>query len=217
LILDLVGVRQFRVFLFTLTYTVLTAIFLLLDAIFPYNELGPLQSFVPMLLAVATSIITVTKILSVTSFGNTMLINAGGTVKALVVYWPSAGVDSFLIFTGIAVAFLLKQKIGGLKLVLYTALGALGTIFVNIIRIVLLAYYTAYYPPQGFQGFHDVIGEVLFLPWLVAFMIVVHYVERHFAKASKLPSEKLDTTRLPSSLAVICTPAERGRVAHPGD
>jgi thaumarchaeosortase len=183
LIVDLTGLRQFRAFLFTLTYTTLTALVLLLDAIFPYDELGPLQSIVPVLVSIATGIMKTINLVDITSFGNTMLINAGGTVKALVVYWPSAGVHSFLIFTGIAVAFLLKQRIGGLRFVVYTVLGALGTISVNIIRIILLAYYTAYYPPQSFQSFHDVIGEILFLPWLVAFMLIVHYAERHFIRA----------------------------------
>ena len=183
LIADLTGFKQLRVFLFTLTYATLTALVLLLDAIFPYDELGPLQSVVPVLVSIATGIMKALNLVNITSFGNTMLINAGGTVRALVVYWPSAGVHSFLIFTGIAVAFLLKQKIGGLKFAVYAVLGALGTISVNIMRIVLLAYYTAYYPPQYFQSFHDVIGEILFLPWLVAFMLIVHYAEKHSNRA----------------------------------
>jgi thaumarchaeosortase len=209
LIVDLAGPRQFRAFLFTLTYTILTALFFLLDAILPYDELGPLQSFVPVLVAFAAAVMKATKIVSVTSVGNTLLINAGGTVKALVVYWPSAGVDSFLIFTGIAIAFLLKQRIGGIKLVLYTILGALGTISVNILRIILLAYYTVYYPAQSFQSFHDIIGEILFLPWLVVFMIIVHYVEKHLAKTRKLPPENSNVTQPPSSPAVACAPAGR--------
>ena len=182
LIVSLTGVKQLRVFLFTLTYTMLTAVVLLLDAIFPYDELGPLQSIVPVLVSVATAIMKATNLVNLTSFGNVMLINAGGTLKALIVYWPSAGVHSFLIFTGIAVAFLLKQKIGGTRFVIYTVFGALGTISMNVVRIVLLAYYSAYYPAEYFQNFHAVIGEILFLPWLIAFMIIVHYSERHFRR-----------------------------------
>ncbi len=178
LILSVAGARQFRGFLFTLTYTALTAIVLLLDAVFPYDELGPLQSVVPVLVSVATGIMRATSLVSLTSFGNTMVINANGTARALVVYWPSAGVHSFLIFTGIAIAFLLKQRIGGIRFLIYAVLGAFGTISVNVIRIILLAYYTAYYPAQYFQSFHDVIGEILFLPWLVTFMLIVHYSER---------------------------------------
>jgi thaumarchaeosortase len=90
------------------------------------------------------------------------------------------------------VAFLLKQKIGGLKFVVYTVLGALGTISVNIVRIILLAYYAAYYPPQYFQSFHDVIGEILFLPWLVAFMLIVHFAEKRFNMAK--PSSPLTSS-----------------------
>jgi len=198
LLADLVGFGQFRAFLFTLTYTVLTAVVLLLDAIFPYDELGPLQSVVPLLVSAATWIMKTTGLVSLTSSGNTMLINAGGTVKALVVYWPSAGVHSFLIFTGIAVAFLLKQRIGGIRLIIYTALGALGTISVNVIRIVLLAYYTAYYPAQNFQSFHDVIGEILFLPWLVAFMIIIHYTERRLNRSKKRSAVPAPVTQLPA-------------------
>jgi thaumarchaeosortase len=199
LIIDLTGLRQFRVFLFTLTYTTLTALVLLLDAVFPYDELGPLQSVVPVLVSIATGVMKTFNIVNITSFGNTMLINAGGTVKALVVYWPSAGVHSFLIFTGIAVAFLLKQKIGGPRFMVYTVLGALGTISVNIVRIVLLAYYTAYYPAQYFQSFHDVIGEILFLPWLVAFMVIVHYAERRFnAKRPSMPSGIIQAFQQPT-------------------
>jgi len=189
LIFDLAGFKQLRAFLFTLTYTTLTALVLLLDAIFPYNELGPLQSIVPVLVSTATGLMKAINLVNVTSYGNTMLINAGGSVKALVVYWPSAGVDSLLIFTGIDIAFLLKQRIRGIRFVIYTVLGALGTVSVNVVRIMLLAYYTAYYPAQYFQSFHDVIGEILFLPWLIGFMLIVHYAEKHFrVKKSTAPS-----------------------------
>jgi thaumarchaeosortase len=185
LITDLTVARQFKTFLFTLTYTILTALLFLLDAVFPYDELGPLQSFVPLLIFAATSILKATRLVNLTSFGNTMIITSRASVQVLVVYWPSAGVDSFLIFTGIAIAFLIKQRIGGIRLFIYTALGALGTISVNVLRIVLLAYYAAYYPPQDFQSFHYVIGELLFLPWLVAFMFIVHYTEGRLARPRK--------------------------------
>jgi len=185
IVIFMAGLKQLRTFAFTSTYLVLTAIVLFADALFPYDQLGALQSVVPFLVSVATSVAQSLHLVNMTSFGNTMLVDSGGTPKALIVFWPSAGVHSVLIFTGIAVAFLLKRRITGFKFLTYAFLGAIGTVCVNIIRIVLLVYCTAYYPPEYFQGFHNVVGETLFIPWLVVFMLIVHYIEMYLRNTHK--------------------------------
>jgi thaumarchaeosortase len=187
ILMALVGVKQLRLFLFTLSYLILTSLILMMDAFFPYDELGALQAIVPFIVSASVGVMQATHIVNATALGNSMLINAGGVTKALVVYWPSAGVHSFLIFTGIAIAYLLKRKIRGIRLLVYAALGTLGTICINILRIVLLAYYTAYYPQGYFQSFHAIIGEILFLPWLIAFMFIVYFVEK------KLPPNEINS------------------------
>ena len=73
--------------------------------------------------------------------------------------------------------------------IIYFVIGILGTIFVNMIRIFSLSVYALKVTtdPEAWEEFHSVAGEIMFLPWLFIFLLVVPAVETKRLK--KLESE----------------------------
>jgi len=63
--------------------------------------------------------------------------------------------------------------------IMYFAIGIAGTIFVNLIRIFSLSVYALKVTtdPHAWEEFHSVAGEIMFLPWLFIFLLVVTAVE----------------------------------------
>lgn len=166
-----------------------TAIILSLDAFFPYDTLGPLQYVVPFLVQANVWLITIfdlgmAKILE----GNTMLLHGEHGSMALKVFWPSAGVHSIIIFSLVIGAFMLKMNIPRQRKAVYFVLGIIGTIGVNLIRIFSLSWYALKVTTDSvaWEEYHKIAGEIMFLPWLFAFILVVILIEsRRLKKLEK--------------------------------
>ena len=62
---------------------------------------------------------------------------------------------------------------------MWFAVGILGTVTVNVVRIFLLSWYALKVTADAekWEEFHSVAGEIMFLPWLFAFIVVVMAVE----------------------------------------
>ncbi len=164
-------------------YLLGSAIILSLDAFFPYNTLGPLQFIVPYLLQfdalIVNTIDTFVDIGSVYTKGNMIILNGHKGSMALQVFWPSAGVHSIIIYTLVMLAFLLKMNISARRKALYFGIGALGTVFVNTLRILALSLYVLLVSADvnSFESFHSVAGEIMFLPWLAGYLFLIMYRE----------------------------------------
>jgi thaumarchaeosortase len=93
-------------------------------------------------------------------------------------------------------AFLIKMRIPRNRKIIYFIIGILGTIFVNMIRIFSLSVYALKVTtdPEAWEEFHSVAGEIMFLPWLFIFLLVVTAVETKRLK--KLESEKSSKNNL---------------------
>jgi len=160
-------------------YAAGTAIILSLDAFFPYDSLGPLQYVVPYLVKIDVFLIGLFHVGHATSNGNVMFLNGDHGPFALQVFWPSAGVHSIIIYSLVMMAFLLKMNIPRNRKIVYFALGVVGTITVNVIRIFSLSVFVLKVSTNvnEFESFHGIAGEIMFLPWLFIFLLIVTYVE----------------------------------------
>lgn len=160
-------------------YAAGTAIILSLDAFFPYDSLGPLQYVVPYLVNLDVFLINTFHLGIAHAHGNMMFLNGDHGPFALQVFWPSAGVHSIIIYSLVMMAFLLKMNIPRNRKAMYYALGVIGTIGVNIIRIFSLSIFVLKVSTNvnEFESFHGIAGEIMFLPWLFIFLLVVTYVE----------------------------------------
>ena len=155
------------------------AIILALDSFFPYDTLGPLQYIVPYLVQTNVWIITVLDLGVATARDNLMFLNGDFGPFALQVFWPSAGVHSVIIYSLVMMAFLIKMNIIRRRKIMYFIIGIAGTIFVNMIRIFSLSVYALKVTtdPEAWEEFHSVAGEIMFLPWLFIFLLIVTAIE----------------------------------------
>jgi len=156
-----------------------TAIILSLDAFFPYDTLGPLQYIVPYFVQANVWVITVLDLGTAIAKDNVMFLRGEHGSMALQVFWPSAGVHSIIIFSLVIGAFMLKLNIPRNRKSMYFVLGIIGTITVNLIRIFSLSWYALKVTtdPVAWEEYHKIAGEIMFLPWLFAFILVVILIE----------------------------------------
>lgn len=173
-------------------YTVGTAIILSLDAFFPYDSLGPLQYVVPYLVKLDVFLITTFNLGIASAHGNIMFLSGDHGPFALQVFWPSAGVHSMIIYSLVMMAFLLKMNIPRNRKAVYFVLGVVGTIGVNVIRILSLSLFVLKVSTNvnEFQSFHGIAGEIMFLPWLFVFLLIVTYIETKRLKKNEVKVAK---------------------------
>ena len=156
-----------------------SAIILSLDAFFPYDSLGPLQYVVPYLVQTNVWLISLFDLGIASARDNIMFLRGDHGPMVLQVFWPSAGVHSIIIYSLVMGAFLLKMNILPYRKFAYFVLGIAGTITVNVIRIFSLSWYALKVTTdaQQWEEFHSVAGEILFLPWLFIFLLIVILIE----------------------------------------
>ena len=89
-------------------------------------------------------------------------------------------------------AFLLKMNIKQNRKFMYFGLGILGTIIINMIRIFSLSVFALKVStnPVEFEEYHSVAGEIMFLPWLFAFLLVVTVIETKRMKKKEASLQK---------------------------
>ena len=164
-----------------------TAIILSLDAFFPEDTLGPLQYIVPYFVQANVWVITVLDLGTAVARDNVMFLRGDHGSMALQVFWPSAGVHSIIIFSLVIGAFMLKLNIPRTRKAIYFVLGIIGTIIVNLIRIFSLSWYALKVTtdPVAWEEYHKIAGEIMFLPWLFAFILVVILIESRRLKQSE--------------------------------
>ena len=169
-----------------------SAIILSLDAFFPYDTLGPLQYFVPHLVQTNVWIINAFELGTATARDNLMFLQGDHGPFALQVFWPSAGVHSVVIYSLVMMAFLLKMNIKQNRKLMYFGLGILGTIVINLIRIFSLSVFALKVStnPVEFEEYHSVAGEIMFLPWLFGFLLVVTIIETKRMKKKEASLQK---------------------------
>jgi len=156
-----------------------SAIILSLDTFFPFDTLGPLQYFVPYLVQTNVWVINALELGLATARDNIMFLQGEHGPFVLQVFWPSAGVHSIIIYSLVMMAFLLKMNIKRNRKAIYFGLGILGTIIINMIRIFSLSIFALKVStnPVEFEEYHSIAGEIMFLPWLFIFLLVVTAIE----------------------------------------
>ncbi len=171
------------------------AIILSLDALFPYDSLGPLQYIVPYLVQTNVWLVTLFDLGTAVANDNVMFLRGDYGSMALRVFWPSAGVHSVIIYSLVMGAFLLKMNIPRKRKSVYFALGIAGTIGVNVIRIFSLSWYAMKVTTDGekWEAFHDIAGGIMFLPWLFVFLFIVMFIETRRLKKSEQIENNITT------------------------
>lgn len=178
-------------------------VFYLLDAFFPYGQIGPLQFWANFIVA-AVGLLAKLFGLPIYGFSNYLTIQGTKGLYRLAVYWPSVGVQSMIIFSVVMLVVAAKLDIPILRKVVYAAVGVLGTIFLNVLRIFAIAYYGYAYATSGQQldAFHNSLGEVVFPIWIVLFIFLILGIENRIAPQPppprRVPASRPSSSRMKS-------------------
>lgn len=161
-------------------------VFYMLDAFFPYGSLGPLQFWANFIVA-GVALLAKLFGLPIYGFTNHLTINGLHGYYRLVVYWPSVGVQSILIYSVVMIVIAAKLQAPFVRKFIYAAVGIAGTILLNVVRIFTISYYGYVYATTGQQldAFHNAIGEVLFPIWIVVFLVLILEIEDRIGSARK--------------------------------
>lgn len=160
-------------------------IILLLDSIFPFDSLGPLQAFVPIILMVNARLVELFALGQVSLMDNILTLYGSKGTFSFAVFWPSAGVHSMLIYSLIMLLFLIKLNTSKMRKFSYFVIGTIMTFIVNTIRIFLLSAYVLLVStdPIRFEAFHAMAGEIVFLPWVMAYVLIVGWREGRYTSS----------------------------------
>ena len=190
-----------------IVYCLGTVVVLFLDATFPYQSLGALAATVPFIVVsivfllgisgvhVAKSPFATAKAPWVYTEGNLLFMN--GRHKGLIVLeinWPCAGILSMLIYMLVVIILMIKLKASLKRKAIYAAVGALGTYFINILRIFLITLAVAY-SNIDLRVFHETIGEVLFVIWIMAYLVTAVGVENAMSRREQASLAKYHLMR----------------------
>jgi thaumarchaeosortase len=172
-----------------LIYTVGMASFLFIDVLLPENTLGPFGYVVPPVLQLVAATLDLFAPGAAHSHGNILMLQSGPNTMNLQVFWPSAGLDGIVIGLLVVFAICVKAGTGWARGSLYLIIGVVGSFLVNVLRLVVLAAYAMSHitNPQAFQAFHSVIGELIFIPWIIAYVVLILRRESRMSTAPARP------------------------------
>jgi thaumarchaeosortase len=188
----LFGLSTIRRVITPIVFSLGMLFFYLLDAFFPYGTIGPLQFWANFIVAAVATLADLVR-LPIYGFSNHLTIVGLHGVFPLVVYWPSVGVQSTLIYSLVMVVIAAKIQAPLVRKLIYSVVGISGTVCLNIVRIFSISLYGYFYATSGEQldAFHNVIGEILFPIWIVVFLMIILSIED---RINPIPKQKLEKT-----------------------
>ena len=182
-----------------LIYTIGMASFLFIDVLLPENTLGPFGYVVPPVLQVVAGALDLFIPGAARAQGNVLTLQNSLGKMNLQVFWPSAGLHGIVIGLLVVLAICVKAGTGWARGALYLALGIVGSFLVNVLRLALLAAYAMrdITDPKAFEAFHSVAGELIFIPWIIVFVILILRREGRISARARLLAKPGTQARSP--------------------
>jgi thaumarchaeosortase len=150
--------------------------------------LGPFGYVVPPVLQMVAGTLDLFAPGVAHSQGNILMLHNSIGSMNLQVFWPSAGLDGIVIGLLVVLAICVKVGTGWARGAFYLVLGVVGSFLVNVLRLAVLAAYAMnnMTNPKAFEAFHSVAGELIFIPWIVVFVILILRRESRISTPGRL-------------------------------
>jgi thaumarchaeosortase len=181
-LLVIYGTENLKRFLISTFFMWSTTIFFMLNTFAPYGTIGVLQAFVPVTTNAAAHVLSglgyqtaVSTMINGRGPGMMLSITGGSSAYTAIVYWPSAGIQSLIIYTGIMLLFIKDTHYSMKRKVSYFMVGALGTFIVNICRIITIMIIGLRIGRLEASVFHDYYGELFFIAWMTIYLVFISY------------------------------------------
>jgi thaumarchaeosortase len=185
------GPGSIRLMTLPTIYSAGSGILDLMDAFYPEDSLAFMQTWVYVIWNVVAGILCVlgyhvtapgsSALPSFLLVGNRLSLWGYKGFANLLIFWPSSGVVSMIMYGLVLVILMVKLDAPRKRKLVYATIGAAGTYFANVVRITLIVLYVTYVS-LDVKAFHDAIGEVIFLSWIVIFLYFVVSRENRLAR-----------------------------------
>jgi len=204
------GIKGLKFYALPIFFLTLVGLLYTVDNVFPYGQFTPFQILVPTTTFLSASILNLMGYPTSITYGQNSLggnmpfltaINpnmAGTPSTTFAIAWPCAGIESFLIFTVVALLFLkrmnfsLKAKIG------FFMFGAAVTYLINAFRIVNIFLLGMKYGVNSLEVnlFHFYYGPLYAITWIVTYPLIIILIQK-YCRRKKPRSQNATATTPP--------------------
>jgi thaumarchaeosortase len=181
----LYGVRGLKAFSVSAFFVGGVGVFYMIDTFYPNGTFTVLQSLVPITTSGVAAILNLlgyaTEILPAGGDGLLLKVSlGGGRPYEAIVAWSCAGSHSLFLYSFMIVLFLRGTGISRMRKIIYVVVGAAGTFFVNILRIVTIYVIGINSGASPAKLFHEFYGEFFFIAWMFIYLTIVFLFETRF-------------------------------------
>jgi len=174
------GINTLADFPLSITFAGIFGLLFTIDELYPGN-FTPLLIFVPATATLAAKVLTLLGYHTSLSFTTIMpLLTATdqhGQSFSATIDWTCAGVESLLIYTVIILLFLRKTIIAWKYRIIYFAIGAAITYFINTLRIAYLFILAIELGGNTnspiWQNFHNDYAMLISIGWIVSYPLII--------------------------------------------
>lgn len=164
-----------------------TSVIYTIDAFYPAGSFKPFQMLALPTAGCAASILDMLGYDFILTFDTTHVHPEYGLMPivngSIGIGWPCAGVHSLFLFTVIILLFFKRSSLTLLHKSVYFVVGALGTYFVNVLRIV--SYFVILWNDGvdvvfwhlDADFFHNSVGELYFISWIFVYISLIVSIE----------------------------------------
>jgi exosortase/archaeosortase family protein len=147
-----------------------------IDNIFPNGEFTPFQFFVPATATLASFILSFmgyrVSLSTAQSMPKLVAFNQNGVFGANIA-WPCSGVESFVIYTIVAILFLKITGYSWKEKLAYFGIGAIVTYLINILRIASIYVIGVNSDGVTVMRFHDYYAQLLSILWIAVYPLLI--------------------------------------------
>jgi thaumarchaeosortase len=196
----LYGKQGLKVFTVSEFFIFGVGIFYMIDTFYPYGTFTILQSFVPITVSVVSFILNVFGYRTSTFLGGEdglgLTVSGTSSSYSAIVSWSCAGSHSLFLYSFMIMLFLRGTNISRTRKISYVIIGAIGTFFVNILRILAILLAGVNSGASLAATFHEFYGEFFFITWMFIYLTVIYLLETKIFnnKKSVISNNKSETT-----------------------
>jgi exosortase/archaeosortase family protein len=172
------GINTLSEFSLSIAFLGIIGLLFTMDQLYP-GKLTPLQIFVPATATLAAKVLNLmgyhTTLFLTTSMPLLIATSRQGQSFGASINWTCAGVESLLIYTLTILLFLGKTPIRWKHRIIYFAIGAAVTYFINTLRIAYLFVLGIEYGGNSpiWQNFHNDYAMLISIGWIVSYPLII--------------------------------------------
>jgi exosortase/archaeosortase family protein len=155
----------------------------IIGAVYTIDNIYPQGSFTPFQILVPTTAILAANVLNLMGYqtewrgeylGTPVLKAWNSKGKAeFGIAWPCSGIESLLIYTVTILLFLKKTPTPWKHKIIYFAIGAIVTYFINVFRIATIFMIAINDGEHAALRFHDYYGQLYSVAWIISYPLII--------------------------------------------